>query len=218
MSGDELVRRRVYTDYVKRFIDFWLALVLGILTSPIILFAYILIRLDSEGDGFFKQERIGKDSKKFVIYKLRTMKLESKDENEQKIRDRDRLTKVGRIIRSLSLDELPQLLNILKGEMSFIGPRPLLVRYLPYYTEEENRRHDVLPGVAGLAQVNGRSFLQWEERFQYDVEYVDNVSFIMDLKILVQTIYKVIKREGTSAIRPEKLVDFDVHRNFKKMR
>lgn len=153
---------------------------------------------------------------RFKIYKLRTMDTREFDEDGNKIRDRNRVTRSGKIIRKLSLDEIPQFFNILKGDMSFIGPRPLVVRYLPYYTEEELRRHDVLPGITGLAQVNGRGYLQWEDRFKYDLEYVDNVSLSLDVKILFLSIYTVIKKEGTSTIRPADLVDFDIHRQNEK--
>ena len=146
------------------------------------------------------------------------MMQKSIDEHGCKIRDRHRVTKAGSIIRKLSIDELPQLYNIFKGDMSFVGPRPLLVRYLPYYTMEELRRHDVRPGITGLAQINGRGNLQWEERFRYDLQYVDNVSLILDLKIVLKTIKKVFKQEGTSTIRPAFLVDFDVHRGKKNIR
>lgn len=210
--------KKIYVNYIKRLFDFLLALLLLFLVAPIIVVAYFFIRIDSKGPGFFKQVRIGKNSKKFTIYKLRTMSLKSHDHNGEKIRDRNRVTSVGKIVRKLSLDELPQLFNILKGEMSFIGPRPLLVRYLPYYTEKEIMRHDVLPGITGLAQIKGRSFLQWEERFQYDLEYVNKISFFLDFKIIIQTIMIVLKSEGTSTIRPKKMVDFDVHRNFEKIR
>jgi lipopolysaccharide/colanic/teichoic acid biosynthesis glycosyltransferase len=134
------------------------------------------------------------------------------DSQGKKIRDRDRVTRTGRIIRKLSIDELPQFFNILKGDMSFVGPRPLVVRYLPYYTEEELHRHDVRPGVTGLAQVHGRGYLQWEERFRYDLDYVKKISFGLDVKIILMTIRSVLKREGTSTIRPDNLVDFDKHR------
>ena len=206
--------RYIYQYYIKRIFDLLLALTLLLVSSPMILIACILIKVDSEGPVIFKQTRIGKDCKEFTIYKLRTMKLQTHDKDGRKLRDRERVTRMGKIIRKLSLDELPQLINIIKGEMSFIGPRPLLVRYLPFYTEEELRRHDVLPGITGLAQINGRSFLSWEERFAYDVEYVDNISLNLDIKILFKTINKVFKGEGTSTIRPKNLVDFDKHRSY----
>ena len=209
------VKGEFYRKYVKRSLDFIFALILLIISVPFILIASLFIVLDSKGSPIFTQIRIGKDSKEFKIYKLRTMKLQATDMDGNKIRDRDRVTRAGRIIRKLSIDELPQLFNILKGEMSFIGPRPLLVRYLPYYTEEEIRRHDVLPGITGLSQINGRSNLQWEERFEYDVKYVDNISFKLDMQIFWITIRKVFEGSDTSTIRRSDIVDFDKHRGFK---
>ena len=201
-----------YNKIVKRIFDFLISFIFLIIALPFIFLSSVFIKLDSSGPIFFVQERIGYKTQKFKIYKLRTMKTEAFDEQGEKIRDRDRITRAGKIIRKLSLDELPQFLNVLKGDMSFIGPRPLLPRYLPYYTEEENRRHDVRPGITGLAQVHGRGFLQWEDRFKYDIEYVDNISFILDIKILFLTIKSVFSSEGTSTIRPKNLVDFDEHR------
>lgn len=208
----------IYNKYIKRSFDFAVASLVLILTSPILLFVMILIKLDSNGPALFQQTRIGKNNKEFTIYKLRTMNQNMYNEKHEKIRDRDRVTKVGKIVRKLSLDELPQLINIVKGEMSFIGPRPLLVRYLPYYNDHEIKRHSVLPGITGLAQINGRSFLNWEERFDFDVTYVHNISFVLDVKILYKTLVKVLKGEGTSTIRPPNLVDFDKHRGFKRVR
>ena len=176
-----------------------------------------LIKLESHGPAVFQQERVGYNNKIFSIYKFRTMKLET-HQNGRELKDKERLTKVGRIVRKLSLDELPQLWNILKGDMSFIGPRPLLVRYYPYYTDEELRRHDVRPGITGLAQIHGRSHAQWDERLRYDLEYVDNLSLGMDCKVLYLTINKVIKGSNTSSIKPAFLVDFDRYRNYEKRR
>lgn len=207
--------QKFYKDIIKRFFDVLLSVFILIITSPLLLIGYIYIKTDTSGPALFTQERIGKHGEKFKIYKLRTMIMESHYSDGTKIRDRDRVTKSGKLIRKLSIDELPQLFNIIKGDMSFIGPRPLLIRYLPYYTNEEMRRHDVLPGITGLAQVNGRSYLRWEERFAYDVEYVDNISFLNDIKIILKTIKIVITGEGTSAVRPPDLVDFDVHRQNK---
>lgn len=208
----------IYYKYIKRAFDFLAALIILILTCPILLVVVLLIKIDSKGPAFFSQNRIGKDNREFVIYKLRTMDLKMFDENGNKIRDRDRVTKIGKMVRKLSIDELPQLFNVIKGEMSFIGPRPLLIRYLPYYNDYEINRHNVLPGITGLAQVNGRSFLNWEERFNLDVEYVKNISFLLDLKIVYLTVIKVFKSEGTSTVRPSNMVDFDKHRNYKKQR
>lgn len=206
-----------YNRVIKRILDFIFALFLFIITLPITLIAIIAIPLETEGSPIFSQKRVGYKNQIFTIYKLRTMCVET-EKDGRKLRDRERVTKVGRILRKTSIDELLQLINVIKGEMSFVGPRPLPVRYYPYYTEEEIRRHEVRPGITGLAQINGRSNLQWEERFAYDIEYVDNISFSLDLKILVETIVAVFSQEGTSTIRPATLVDFDVHRNFEKRR
>lgn len=209
---------RIYKNYIKRILDFIFAFILLILSFPFIAISCILIKVDSKGPAIFKQTRIGKNCEKITLFKLRTMILETHDNNGNKLRDRERITRVGKIIRKLSIDELPQLLNVLKGDISFIGPRPLLVRYLPYYSEEEIKRHNVLPGITGLAQINGRSYLQWEERFNFDLNYVENLSFKLDAKILLITIIKVFKTEGTSTIRPKELVDFDEHRGYNKKR
>ena len=179
--------------YVKRVIDFLFALILLIITSPIMLIAAIAIKAeDPKGPVLFRQDRPGRYAKIFKVNKFRTMMVAT-EKNGVKLSDKDRLTKVGRLLRKTSVDELPQLFNILKGEMSFIGPRPLLVKYLPYYTEEEMKRHDVLPGISGWAQVNGRNAINWNEKFLYDIEYVENFSLIMDIKILFFTIYKIFK-------------------------
>lgn len=208
--------KRVYSRIFKRIFDFCFSLVGLLIALPIILLCSIFIRMESPGSPIFTQERIGYKCKRFKIYKLRTMTTRTHDADGNKIRDRHRVTKLGKFIRKLSLDELPQLFNILKGDMSFIGPRPLLIRYFPYYTEEEVHRHDERPGITGLAQVNGRSDLQWEQRFALDLEYIRNISLPLDLKIFFQTVMKVLKRENTSTIRPANLVDFDVHRQNDK--
>lgn len=211
-------RSTFYTRIIKRILDTFLAFFILIITLPIMFLAALAIKLDSKGPVLFKQVRVGQYGRKIKIYKLRTMILQSHDKNGVKIRDRDRVTNSGKIIRKLSLDEIPQLLNIVKGDMSFIGPRPLLIRYFPYYTDEEVQRHNVLPGLTGIAQVKGRSFLQWEKRFQYDLEYVRNISFLTDLKVLIETVRAVLTGNGTSAVRPESLVDFDKHRKYIKKR
>ncbi len=195
--------------YVKRVIDFLFALILLIITSPIMLIAAIAIKAeDPKGPVLFRQDRPGRYAKIFKVNKFRTMMVAT-EKNGVKLSDKDRLTKVGRLLRKTSVDELPQLFNILKGEMSFIGPRPLLVKYLPYYTEEEMKRHDVLPGISGWAQVNGRNAINWNEKFLYDIEYVENFSLIMDIKILFLTIYKIFK---SSDIMVDALPDLDVER------
>lgn len=177
----------LYTKYFKQIFDFIFAVILSIFVLPCILICALIIKFeDPTSPVIYKQPRPGKGCKIFKIYKLRTMKADTY------LTDKQRLLKSGEIIRKLSLDELPQIFNILKGEMSFIGPRPLLVSYLDFYTTKENKRHDVLPGITGLAQVNGRNGSSWEKRFELDVLYVDNMSFKMDIKILFKTVIKVL--------------------------
>ena len=185
----------MYKKYIKRILDFIFALIGIIITSPILLILYILVIIFMGFPAIFKQERPGKDEKIFKLYKFRTM-TNKKDENGKLLPDADRLTKFGKFLRKSSLDELPEFFNILFGQMSFIGPRPLLVKYLEFYTEEERHRHDVRPGLTGLAQVSGRNLLNWEDRFQKDIEYVNNVNFKNDVKILFKTVLVVFKREG----------------------
>ena len=187
----------MYCRYIKPLLDKILALILLIIASPILIVVYIAIYLSMGSPVIFKQRRPGRDGKIFTIYKFRTMTNE-RDKDGNLLPDSQRLKGVGKTIRSLSLDELPQLFNVLKGEMSFIGPRPLLEEYLPLYTKEQNRRHEVTPGITGLAQVNGRNAISWEDKFRYDVEYVDNCSFLLDLKIIWLTIIKVLKRDGVN--------------------
>ncbi len=204
----------MYRHFFKRVLDFIIALVLIVLTSPFLLIGAIVIKLDDKGPVFFNQQRVGKDNKVFTIYKLRSMKMQTHDpETGRKLRDKERVTSAGRFVRKTSIDELPQLFNVLKGDMSFVGPRPLLVKYLPYYTNEELHRHDVRPGITGLAQVNGRSNLPWEERFAYDLEYVKNITFLGDLSIWWKTFEKVFKGSDTSVNeRPKGFVSLNLQR------
>lgn len=189
----------MYLTYIKRIIDFLLSGIILVLLSPIILILWIWLTIANKGAGaFFRQERPGKDGKIFKIVKFKTMTDEC-DENGNLLPDEKRLTKVGKFVRSTSLDELPQLWNILKGDMSLIGPRPLLPQYLPLYSKEQARRHEVRPGITGWAQVNGRNAISWKKKFEYDVWYVDNISFIIDIKIVLLTIKKVIVREGINS-------------------
>jgi lipopolysaccharide/colanic/teichoic acid biosynthesis glycosyltransferase len=185
----------MYPNIIKPLIDRLGALLLIVLFSPVILMTAVLVALTIGRPIVFSQQRPGLHGKIFTIYKFRTMTNE-KDPHGMLLPDEKRLHGVGKKIRSLSLDELPQLLNVLKGEMSFIGPRPLLVEYLPLYSPHQARRHEVKPGITGWAQVNGRNAICWEEKFRYDVEYVDNKSFLLDLKILFLTVLKVFKKEG----------------------
>lgn len=189
---------KLYEKCLKRVFDFVLSLIAIICLSPVMLITAILVRIKLGSPVIFRQERPGKDEKIFAMYKFRTM-TDEKDAVGNLLPDEIRLTKFGKILRSTSLDELPELFNIMKGDMSIIGPRPLLVEYLPRYNEEQRHRHDVRPGLSGLAQVNGRNAISWEEKFQYDVEYVRNITFLGDCRIVFQTIKNVIKRDGISA-------------------
>ncbi|QIK70912.1 sugar transferase [Erysipelothrix sp. HDW6C] len=187
----------MYERYFKRVIDFVVALVSIILLSPIIIVVSVLVRVKLGSPILFKQQRPGKNSKIFTMYKFRSM-TDAKDENGVLLDDSIRLTKFGRFLRSTSLDELPELFNILIGNMSLVGPRPLLVEYLDLYSEEQLKRQNVLPGLTGLAQVNGRNAISWEEKFKLDIEYVENIRFTSDVKIFFQTFASVFKREGVS--------------------
>ena len=183
-----------YEKFIKRPLDCALASCALVTLSPVLGVTALLVKVKLGSPVLFKQNRPGKDEKVFQLYKFRSM-TDQRDQDGNLLPDDIRLTKFGRLLRSTSLDELPELINIIRGDMAIIGPRPLLVEYLPYYTEKEHHRHDVRPGLTGLAQVNGRNAINsWEERFAYDLEYVDNVSLAMDLKVLFQTVYKVFKR------------------------
>ena len=184
--------------YVKRFFDIFSSLLAIILLSPILLITALTVRIKLGSPVLFKQERPGKEEKIFILKKFRTM-TDERDENGELLPDDVRLTKFGQFLRSTSIDELPELFNILKGDMSVIGPRPLLVRYLPRYNEYQHRRHEVRPGLSGWAQVNGRNTVSWEDKFRMDVEYVDNYSLLFDIKILFLTIVNVLKHEGISS-------------------
>ena len=188
----------MYKKYFKRVMDFVLSFMALIVLSPVLLIVAILVRTKLGSPVLFTQDRPGKDEKIFKLYKFRTM-TDERDENGQLLPDEIRLTKFGKMLRSTSLDELPELINIVKGDMSIIGPRPLLVEYLSRYSVEQKRRHEVRPGLSGLAQVKGRNAIGWEEKFKYDVEYVDNVTFLGDWKIIFQTIWNVLKREGINS-------------------
>lgn len=183
-----------YERFFKRPLDIVCALAAIIVFSWLYLIVAILVRIKLGSPVLFTQERPGKDEKIFKLYKFRTM-TDERDENGNLLPDDVRLTKFGRLLRSTSLDELPEAFNILKGDMSVIGPRPLLVQYLPYYTEEEKHRHDVRPGLSGLAQVNGRNFVGWDHRLAYDVQYVKKITFVGDISIIFQTVFKFLKKE-----------------------
>lgn len=188
----------MYKKCIKRCLDILLSLCGIIVLSPVLLVLAVLVRLKLGSPVLFKQERPGKDEKIFTLCKFRTM-TDARDEKGELLPDEVRLTKFGKLLRATSLDELPELFNILKGDMSVIGPRPLLVRYLPRYNAFQRRRHEVRPGLTGLAQINGRNALTWEEKFAYDVRYVENLTFAMDVRIFAGTIRAVLKREGISS-------------------
>ena len=188
----------MYRNCIKRILDFCIALCALSLLWPILLVITIFLHFANKGAGaFFTQERPGKNAKIFRVIKYKTM-TDERDADGKLLPDAQRLTKIGKIVRSLSIDEFPQLFNVLKGDMSFVGPRPLLVKYLPLYSKEQMRRHDVRPGITGWAQVNGRNAITHTKKFEYDVWYVDNISFLLDIKILFLTIKKVFVREGIS--------------------
>lgn len=187
---------RMYEKVFKRIFDFILALVLLVLFSPVILITALLLKI-TQGSVIFTQNRPGLDEKIFKIYKFKTMS-DERDEKGELLSDELRLKAFGKIVRSLSLDELLQLFNVLKGDMSFVGPRPLLVEYLPLYNKEQKLRHKVRPGITGWAQVNGRNAISWQKKFELDVYYVKNISFLLDLKIMFLTALKVLKRSGVS--------------------
>lgn len=187
-----------YARYVKRFLDAFLALIAILALSPFILFFTVIGTVKMGGNPFFVQERPGKDEKIFKLIKFRTM-TNKKDKCGELLPDDQRLTAYGKFLRSTSIDELPELINILKGDMSIIGPRPLLVQYLPLYNEYQRHRHDVRPGLTGYAQVHGRNAISWEEKFAMDVRYVQHITFLLDFKILIDTVFKVLKRDGISS-------------------
>jgi UDP-galactose phosphate transferase len=197
----------LYCKLIKRFMDFLIAALSIIIFSPLLIILAVLVRVKLGGPVIFKQERPGLNGKVFKLYKFRTM-TDAKDENGNLLDDEYRLTSFGKKLRSTSLDELPELYNILKGDMSIVGPRPLLVKYLPLYNDEQKRRHDVRPGLTGLAQVSGRNAITWTEKFNKDIEYVDNVSLGLDISIFFKTIYCVLKKEGINSDSAATMEDF----------
>ena len=188
----------MYKLFFKRVIDFLLALIALLLLSPIFIIILVLLTIYNAGKPFFFQERPGKNERIFKVIKFKTMN-DKKDSKGELLPDSIRLTRVGKFVRKTSLDEIPQLLNVLRGDMSLIGPRPLLVEYLPLYNDKQKRRHSVKPGITGLAQVNGRNAISWKRKFEYDVQYVDNMSFLLDVKIFFRTFLKVFKSEGINS-------------------
>lgn len=198
----------MYAKYFKRIIDFCLSLIGLIVLSPLLIILIVLGAIFMRGNPFFAQERPGKDEKIFKLIKFRTMD-NRKDKDGNLLPDEVRLNKYGKFLRSTSLDELPELINIIKGDMAIVGPRPLLLQYLPLYNETQKRRHEVLPGLTGWAQVNGRNSISWTERFSLDIEYVDNISFVKDVKILLLTVKSVFLHEGISSATSDTMEDFD---------
>ncbi|MFD2639175.1 sugar transferase [Piscibacillus salipiscarius] len=190
--------RKLYSSLFKRILDFTIAIIITLFLSPLLILLAILIKTKIGSPVIFKQQRPGLNETIFTMYKFRTMTNEV-DDNGELLPDDIRLTKFGKILRSTSLDELPELFNILKGDMSIVGPRPLLVEYLNLYNDYQRRRHEVRPGLTGLAQVNGRNSLGWQEKFKLDVQYVDQVSLILDIKIMILTVLKVFLREGITS-------------------
>lgn len=205
----------MYKKYIKRILDITLSLLALIILMPVMIVIYILVRTKLGKPAIFKQQRPGKDEKIFTIYKFRTM-TDEKDENGNLLPDKKRETKFGKALRSTSLDELPELVNIIKGDMSIVGPRPLHVRYLPYYTEEEKHRHDVKPGLTGLAQINGRNTISWDDKLKYDIEYIKKITFFNDLNIVFKTFCKVIERDGILGSEEGSNMDFGEYRKMQK--
>lgn len=201
----------MYAKFFKRFFDFILSLIALTVLFPFLVIFTIVGAIVMKGNPFFTQLRPGKNEKIFKLIKFRTMTCE-KDENGKFLPDAQRLTKYGKLLRSTSIDELPELINILKGDMSIIGPRPLVVSYLPYYNEQEKHRHDVRPGLTGLAQINGRNNLAWEERFAYDLKYIENITLLGDIKIIFQTVAAVFKRKDITVRKSDGSSDFSKYR------
>jgi undecaprenyl phosphate N,N'-diacetylbacillosamine 1-phosphate transferase len=198
----------LYRNYGKRMMDFVLSLLGIVVLSPLFIIITVVLYIANDGKPFFIQRRPGKDGVIFKIVKFKTMN-DRKDENGNLLSDEKRLTKVGQFIRRTSLDEIPQLFNVLKGDMSLIGPRPLLTNYLHLYNDYQKRRHEVKPGITGWAQVNGRNAISWDKKFEYDVEYVDAISFFLDVQIIFKTFMKVIKKEGINAANAATIEPFN---------
>ncbi len=197
--------------------DLLTAVLLAMVLSPLMLLSAILIAANRDGPVLFKQKRPGKNGKIFTVYKFRTMSTKLCDKNGRELSDFERMTKIGRILRKTSVDELPQLFNIIKGDMSFIGPRPLLIEYLDLYSTEQMRRHDVLPGISGWAQVNGRNTLTWDEKFSYDIYYVDHYGFLMDMKIFFKTIQNVIRQDGINSGKENTMEKFSGNKETERV-
>lgn len=202
---------KLYKDYIKRLLDITLSGAAIIVLSPVMGTTAILVKMKLGSPVIFKQKRPGKDEKIFTMYKFRTM-TDERDADGNLLPDSERLTNFGKTLRSTSLDELPELFNIFKGDMSVVGPRPLAVIYLPYYTKEEHHRHDVRPGLTGLAQINGRNGVKWEDRFNYDLKYINRIGFFNDAQIILKTLYVSINRTGISVRKSDGTSDFNNYR------
>jgi undecaprenyl phosphate N,N'-diacetylbacillosamine 1-phosphate transferase len=212
LKPDKEISFGVYAKYIKRPMDFILALIALIVFSPILLIIALLIRISIGSPVLFKQKRPGKNEKIFTLYKFRTM-TDERGENGELLPDDERLTKLGSFLRSLSLDELPELINIIKGDLSIVGPRPLLIEYLPLYNDRQRQRHTVRPGLTGLAQANGRNAINWEEKFELDIKYIGNITFFGDVKIILTTVYTVLTRKGISSTNCETMEQFKGNSN-----
>lgn len=198
----------MYNNFIKRILDFLTAALILLFMSPIFLITFVVLSIANGGSAFFFQKRPGKDERIFKIVKFKSMN-DKKGPDGELLPDAERITKFGKFVRKTSLDELPQLWNVLKGDMSIIGPRPLLIRYLPLYNAEQKKRHNVRPGITGWAQVNGRNTISWEQKFEYDVWYVENISFIVDAKIFFMTFLKVFKGSDISSATHATMEDFE---------
>ena len=207
----------IYERLIKRPLDIFVSLVALLLLWPVMAIVALLVRIKLGSPVLFVQERPGLDEKIFKLYKFRTM-TDERDEDGNLLPDEIRLTSFGKWLRSTSLDELPELLNVIKGDMSIVGPRPLLVRYIPYYYEKELHRHDVRPGITGLAQVHGRNYVNWDRRIEYDIEYVRDISFIGDLKIIIKTIWMVFARDGVAQNADDAELCFDDYRKLNSVK
>ncbi|MFK7782902.1 sugar transferase [Psychroserpens sp.] len=197
----------MYKNFIKRLLDLVSSTIGFLLASPIFIIVWAILLIKNKGSAFFFQERPGKNERIFKIIKFKTMN-DKKDANGELLPPAERLTKTGVFVRKYSLDEIPQLLNVIKGDMSLIGPRPLLVKYLPRYNDFQKQRHDIRPGITGWAQVNGRNAISWEQKFEYDVWYVNHLSFMLDIKILFLTVYKVFKKDGIYSVENDIVPDF----------
>lgn len=211
MSENKIVKKTLYSRIFKRFIDIFVSFISILILSPIMLIIALLVWIFLGSPIVFTQKRPGKNEKIFKIYKFRTMSNKT-DKDGKLLPDSMRLTKFGKILRATSLDELPELFNILKGDMSLVGPRPLSVKYLPYYTDEEKIRHNVRPGLTGLAQIKGRNNLNWDDKLKYDIEYVKNLSFLLDIKIIILTFIKIFKTSDVVERGVGENIDFDAYR------